>query len=93
MPKERIQRRPNNGLNNGLASSAGAPPASRLARAYLAVTYIKLGREEEARAAAAKLLRIYPKFSLNYYAKIDPYKDKSVVDDIVACLRKAGLPE
>jgi adenylate cyclase len=57
----------------------------------LAVTYIKLGREKEAQAEAAEVLRIHPKFSLDHYAKTLPLKDPSVVDDTIACLRKAGL--
>ena len=57
----------------------------------LAITYIKLGREKEAQAEAAEVLRIHPKFSLEHYAKTLPLKDQSVVDDTIACLRKAGL--
>ena len=57
----------------------------------LAITYVKLGREEEARAEAAEVLRIHPKFSLEHFAKTLPFKDQSVVDDHIACLRKAGL--
>jgi tetratricopeptide (TPR) repeat protein len=57
----------------------------------LVVTYIKLGREKEAQAEAAEVLRIHPKFSLEHYAKTLPFKDQSVADDIIACLRKAGL--
>jgi adenylate cyclase len=57
----------------------------------LAHTYIKLGREKEAQAEAAEVLRIYPKFSLEHYAKTLPLKDQSFSDDYIACLRKAGL--
>jgi adenylate cyclase len=57
----------------------------------LAVTYVKLGREKVARAEAAEVLRIHPKFSLEHFAKTLPFKDQSVVDDHIACLRKAGL--
>ncbi len=57
----------------------------------LAVTYVKLGRDEEAKAEAAEVLRIHPKFSLDYYAKVNPLKCQSVLDDNIACLRKAGL--
>ena len=57
----------------------------------LVVTYIKLGREKEAQAEAAEVLRIHPKFSLEHYAKTLPLKDQSIVDDTIACLRKAGL--
>jgi TolB-like protein/Flp pilus assembly protein TadD len=59
----------------------------------LAVIYIKLGREEEARAEAKEVMRIHPKFSLDYFAKVWHQKDQSVVDDSIVCLRKAGLPE
>src|SRR4030042_1414567 len=36
----------------------------------MAISYIRLGREEEAWAAAAEILRINPKFSLERYAKV-----------------------
>ena len=57
----------------------------------LAHTFIKLGREKQAQAEAAEVLRIHPKFSLEHYAKTVPYKNRSVVDDQTACLRQAGL--
>jgi hypothetical protein len=50
-----------------------------------------MGREKEARAEAEEVLRINPKFSVDSYAKLLPYKDQSVNDSIVAALRKAGL--
>jgi tetratricopeptide (TPR) repeat protein len=59
----------------------------------LAITYVKLGRDEEARAEAKEVLRIHPKFSLAHYAKSIHGKDQSSVDDYIECLRKAGLPE
>ena len=57
----------------------------------LAHTYANLGRMEEARAAAAEVLRLHPKFSLENYAKAMPLKDQSAVDFIIGGLRKAGL--
>ena len=57
----------------------------------LTTTYIWMGREKEARAEAAEVLRINPKFSLDSYAKTLPYKDQSINDRVVAALRKAGL--
>jgi len=57
----------------------------------LAATYSMMGRELEARAEAAEVLRINPKFSLEYLAKTSPYKDQSVTDNLVDALRKAGL--
>jgi adenylate cyclase len=57
----------------------------------LAITYVKLGRDEEAKAEAVEVLRIHPKFSLDYYAKVNPLKCQSVLEDSIVCLRKAGL--
>jgi hypothetical protein len=56
----------------------------------MTVSYIRLGREEEARASAAEILRINPRFSLERYAKILPFS-QPVVDRVVEDLRKAGL--
>jgi len=58
---------------------------------HLAATYIHLGREEEARAAAAEVRRIVPKFSLQDFAKRLPYKDKAVKERYIEALRKARL--
>jgi hypothetical protein len=57
----------------------------------LAPTYIWMGREKEARAEAAEVLRISPKFSVDYVAKTSPYKDQSELDKYIKALRKAGL--
>ena len=61
------------------------------AHADLAVTYSMMGREKEARAEAAEVLRINPKYSVDYAAMTFFYKDQSFNDQIVAALRKAGL--
>jgi adenylate cyclase len=66
-------------------------PNDLFAHLGLAVTYVKLGLNEEAKAEAAEVLRIHPKFSLDYYTKVNPLKCQSVLDDQIACLRKAGL--
>jgi len=66
-------------------------PNDLFAHLSLAITYIKLGRGAEAKAETAEVLRIHPKFSLDYYAKVNPLKCQSVLDDNIACLRKAGL--
>ena len=58
---------------------------------FLAATYIQMGQEKEARAEAAEVLRIDPKFSVDYLAKVLSYKDQSVNDRTVDALRKAGL--
>jgi len=58
---------------------------------YLAATYVMMGREKEARDEAAEVLRIDPKFSLDFLTKILPYKDQSRRDKVINALRKAGL--
>jgi adenylate cyclase len=57
----------------------------------LAVLYSEQGREEEARAAAAEVLRISPNFSLELGRQSWPYKDPAQLERDLAALRKAGL--
>jgi adenylate cyclase len=66
-------------------------PDNLLAHVLLATTYSKMGREKEARAEAAEVLRINPKFSLIYFAKALPFKDQKVTNNLIDALRKAGL--
>ena len=66
-------------------------PDNIFAHLNLAANYILMGREDEARAEAAEVLRINPKFSLDSFAKIIPFKDQSVIDNFINALRKAGL--
>ena len=68
-------------------------PDNLLAHLHLAGTYSSLGREEEARAEAAEVLRIDPKFSLDYFAKTLPYKNQADTERLIDALRKAGLPK
>ena len=62
-----------------------------LAHVQLAGTYASMGREKEARAEAAEVLRIDPTFSVESRARTIPFKDQKVTDDFVSALRKAGL--
>jgi adenylate cyclase len=57
----------------------------------LAVSYIETDRVEEARAAAAEVLRINPKVTLDWLAEMLPWKNKAKVDRWITDLRKAGL--
>lgn len=52
-----------------------------------------LNRIEEAHMYANEILRIAPKFSLNYYRTLIPFKDQGVAEAHIEILRKAGLPE
>jgi len=53
--------------------------------------YSICGREEEARAAAAEVLRINPNFSCDYFAKSLFYKNQADIDRYIVALRRAGL--
>ncbi len=66
-------------------------PNNIFAHLGLAATYSITGREQEARAEAAEVLRINPKFSVDSYAKRLLFKDQSETDKVVNALRKAGL--
>ena len=66
-------------------------PDNLFAHLGLASTYIEMRREKEARAEAAEVLRIYPKFSLDNHAMGLPFKDQSTLDKYIGNLRKAGL--
>jgi adenylate cyclase len=60
--------------------------------AIRAAIYGFCGREEEARKEAVEVLRINPKFTVESYTKILPYKYQSNKDLTIQGLRKAGLP-
>jgi tetratricopeptide (TPR) repeat protein len=73
--KKAVDREPNNHFTN----------------IFLAYACILAGREEEARAAAAQVLKINPTFSLEQFAKIFPSTDTSRISRMIDALRKAGL--
>ena len=56
----------------------------------LAAIYSELGREAEARAEMAELLRVNPNDSLAAL-QISPFKDPAVLERLLAAWRKAGL--
>ena len=57
----------------------------------LAMNYMRLGREQEAREAAAELLRLFPIFSLEWDRQYSYYKNPSHLKQQHEDLRKAGL--
>ncbi|HXG18268.1 MAG TPA: tetratricopeptide repeat protein [Methylomirabilota bacterium] len=61
------------------------------AHLILAAVYSELGKEAEARAEAAEVLRINPKFSLEVHKERAPIKDPAMLERHIAALRKAGL--
>jgi adenylate cyclase len=58
---------------------------------HLAAAYSELGKETEARAEAAEVLRLNPQFSLEVHRQRAPIKDPAVLERQLAALRKAGL--
>ena len=63
-------------------------PDNIMAHIGLVVTYSLMGREKDARTAAAEVLRINPKFSAEYFVNNAVPKDQDIV---LNALRKAGL--
>jgi hypothetical protein len=62
-----------------------------IAHMGLAAVYILMGREKEAHAEAAEVMRIDPKFSVESYLRRLPYEDQKKIDNIASALHKAGL--
>jgi adenylate cyclase len=67
-------------------------PGTDSSRMMLATCYAHLGRNEDARAMWAELLKVNPNFSLEQRARVLPYKDPRDFARIADGLAKAGLP-
>jgi adenylate cyclase len=74
-------------LKNAISRNPNFPQL----RATLAIIYSELGRDEEARAEGAVILKQFPTFSLEVFAQRIPYKDPAALERHIAGLRKAGL--
>jgi adenylate cyclase len=61
------------------------------AHVLLAAAYSEVGRDQEARAEAAEVLRINPKFSLEIHQQRMPIKDPGTLERHIEALRKTGL--
>jgi adenylate cyclase len=61
------------------------------AHVLLAAAYSEVGREDEARAEAAEVLRLSPQYSLDVMRQRWPYKDPVQLERLLVALRKAGL--
>jgi hypothetical protein len=57
----------------------------------MTAVYSFSGRDEKARAEAAELLKIQPKFSVEQLEKKLTYKREEDRDRVLGALRKAGL--
>jgi len=59
----------------------------------LALCYAALGRDGEARSAAAEVVRTNPQFTLIAFATYVPYAHERDLQRTLDLLRKAGVPE
>jgi adenylate cyclase len=59
----------------------------------MAINYVRLDRLEDARGHAAKALKLFPSFSLEFDSKTSFYKDPVHLQQQHEDLRKAGIPE
>jgi tetratricopeptide (TPR) repeat protein len=66
-------------------------PNNIASHAMLARTYQTLGRDAEARAEAAEVLKNVPDFSAERFIRADITTNKQLVDETIESLRKAGL--
>ena len=69
-------------------------PNFRAGHVWLAATYAQIGNVEQARAEAAEVLRIQPKWTIEgTQARISRFKRTEDAEHLFDGLRKAGLPE
>jgi adenylate cyclase len=66
-------------------------PDSPYVRLSASAVYSLAGRDEEARAEAAEVLRLNPKFSLKRWEKSLRYKNREDQEQFISALSKAGL--
>jgi adenylate cyclase len=77
-----------------LQECASRMPNSRIPHYLLAATYAQLGSIEKARAEAAEVLRIEPKYTIEgTQARLSGFKRPEDAEHLFDGLRKAGLPE
>jgi adenylate cyclase len=76
-----------------LREATGRAPNHQYGHAFLAAAYAQLGQLEDARAEAAEVLRVNPKYSIGTQQQVSILKRAEDVEHLVEGLRKAGLPE
>jgi adenylate cyclase len=77
-----------------LREASGRAPNHQYGHAFLAATYAQLGQLEDARAEAAEVLRLNPKYTIGGTQKqVSNFKRAEDMEHLVDGLRKAGLPE
>ena len=76
-----------------LREATGRAPNHQYGHAFLAAAYAQLGRVEDARAEAAEVLRVNPKYTIRTQKQVSILKRAEDSDHLIDGLRKAGLPE
>jgi adenylate cyclase len=76
-----------------LREATGRAPNHQYGHAFLAATYAQLGRLEDARAEAAEVLRVNPKYTIGTQMRVAILKRSEDSNHLIDGLRKAGLPE
>ncbi len=66
-------------------------PKNISARRMLTVTYVEMGRLEDAKVEAEEILKIDPRFTSKGFEKIMPFKDGELARRYMHALRMAGL--
>ncbi len=54
---------------------------------------LSIGREEEARAHTAEILRINPNYAVQFFRKPTAYKDQTYLESLIDLPRKARLAD
>ena len=68
-------------------------PDTYVAYVRLAALFAQAGRPDEAKAAARRVVALHPDFSVAAFGAEQPYKDPAVLEELLAGLRAAGLPD
>jgi adenylate cyclase len=68
-------------------------PKSFFAFQGLSVCYGLLGREDESKSAAEKMMEINSNYTIKIFNKTTPYKDRDFVARLANVLQKAGVPD
>lgn len=58
----------------------------------LAIAYMRLGRDAEAQAAVAKMLKSAPTATIQSWRQAWNFRDNAILDQASADLARAGLP-
>jgi adenylate cyclase len=76
-----------------LEQGVGRYPEYQGLHQWLTATHVQLGQIDDARAHAKELMKLRPDVSLRHLAERLPYKNKGDLEQMLADLRQAGVPE